>query len=99
MSKRTVRSVISGTALVMTLSVGLPAVTEAAGFTPALRDGDVLELVLHWFSDFWSGIRPASGGDVATPRAAASTGTTSTSNGTTTATCGGDQGVCIDPNG
>lgn len=98
MSKRTVRSIISGTALVMTLSVGLPAVTEAAGFTPALRDGDVLELVLHWFSDFWTGIRGGSTGDISAPRAAATTGTTTTS-GTTTTTCGGDQGVCIDPNG
>jgi len=100
MSKRTVRSVISGTALVMTLSVGLPAVTEAAGFTPALRDGDVLELVLHWISDFWTGIRGGSTGDVSAPRAAATTttGTTTTGSSTTT-TCGGDQGVCIDPNG
>jgi hypothetical protein len=93
MSKRTVRSMITGTALVMTLTVGLPAVTEAAGFGSALRDGDVLELVLHWFSDLWSGSPAGNAGNGAISRAATVPGPTPA------AACGGDQGVCIDPNG
>jgi hypothetical protein len=88
MSKRTVRNIMTGTALVMTLTVGLPAVTEAAGFGSALRDGNVLELVLHWFSGFWS-----------SAASRATTTTTTTTGPSTTAACGGDQGVCIDPNG
>lgn len=93
MSKRTVRSIMTGTALVMTLTVGLPAVTEAVGFGSALREGDVLELVLHWISDLWNGGRAGSAGNSAISRAATTTGPS------TTAACGGDQGVCIDPNG
>jgi hypothetical protein len=98
MSKRTVRSMITGTALVMTLTVGLPAVTEAAGFGPALRDGDVLELVLHWFSDFWNGNPAGNAGNAGTGTGMTRTAGTGTAPGTAAA-CGGDQGVCIDPNG
>jgi hypothetical protein len=83
-----------GIALVMTLSIVVPASSEAAGLSSALRDGNVLELVLHWFSDLWGGDRAGS----------AMTRTASTAPGTgtpagTAVPCGGDQGVCIDPNG
>jgi hypothetical protein len=84
-----------GLALVMTLSIVVPASSEAAGLSSGLRDGNVLELVLHWFSDLWGGDRTG----IATTRTASTDpGTGTTTSGTATP-CGGDQGVCIDPNG
>ena len=98
MSKQRVRSILAGTALVMTLTVTFPVSTEAAGFSRAVDHGSVLELVLHWFSGLWNGSQPENGHTRTVLKSTASpipgTGTTSG-----TIPCGGEQGVCIDPNG
>lgn len=101
MSKQMVRSILAGTALVMSLSFTFPVPTEAAGFSPAMDSGNVLELVLHWFSGLWNGIQQENGHSA---RTVLSKSTTSPSPGSgttsgTTLICGGEQGVCIDPNG
>lgn len=90
MSNRTARSILTGLALVTTLTVTLPGSTEAAGFSPTLRGGDVVSQVWHWLSDLWTGKAHVT-----------SAPSTSTGGGapSSSAACGGDQGVCIDPNG
>jgi hypothetical protein len=100
MSKQMVRSILAGTALVMTLTVTFPGSSQAAGFGPAMESGNVLELVLHWFADLWNG-NQQQGGHTRTVLSKSTTSPSSGS-GTTSGTplvCGGDQGVCIDPNG
>jgi len=92
MSKQTVRTILAGTALIMTLTFTFPVSTEAAGWNPVADRGGVLELVLHWFSNLWNG-----GHVLAKTVASSSPGTGTTTSGTVV--CGGDQGVCIDPNG
>lgn len=100
MSKRTVRSILAGTALVMALTMTFPGSTEAAGWSGALRGGDVLELVLHWFSALWNGGHEASPQNraVLKDQSASPPGPGNGTNGSS-APCGGEQGVCIDPNG
>ncbi len=99
MSKQMVRSILAGTALVITLNVTFPVSSEAAGFSPLMDSGNMVELVLHWFSSLWNASPQGNGQIRATAKTVASpapgTGTTSG----TAVTCGGDQGVCIDPNG
>ena len=99
MSKKMVRSILAGTALVTTLTVTFPGSSQAAGFTPAMESGNVLELVLHWVSSVWNG-NQQQGGHARTVLSKSSTlpPMTGTSSGTTVV-CGGEQGVCIDPNG
>lgn len=92
MSRQMVRSILAGTALVITLNVTFPVSSEAAGFSPLMDSGNMVELVLHWFSGLWNGGHVLAK-TVASP--APGSGTTSG----TVVTCGGDQGVCIDPNG
>ena len=97
MSKRTAGNILAGIALATMLFMTFPGSSEAAGWSPALRGGDVLELVLHWFSSLWNGdqgIRTQNR-TVLKSQAAPPPATTSG----TQAPCGGDQGVCIDPNG
>jgi len=93
MSKQTVRTILAGTALIMTLTVTFPVSSEAAGWSPVVDRGGVLELVLHWFSNLWNG-----GHALAKSVASPNPGTGTTTSGTVVP-CGGDQGVCIDPNG
>lgn len=99
MSKQTVRSILAGTALVTTLNVMLPVSSEAAGFSPVMDSGNMVELVLHWFSSLWNGSHQGNGQlkDSAKTVAAPGPGTGNPSG--TTLICGGEQGVCIDPNG
>ena len=100
MSKQTVRSILAGAALVTTLTVTFPGSSQAAGFTPAMESGNVLELVLHWFAGLWNG-NQQQGGHARTVLSKSSTSAPNPGSGTpgTTLLCGGDQGVCIDPNG
>ena len=97
MSKRKAGSILAGIALAMTLSLTFPGSSEAAGWSPALRGGDVVEFVLHWFSSLWNGDQGArtQSRTVLKSQSAPPPATTSG----TQVVCGGDQGVCIDPNG
>ena len=100
MSTRTVRSILAGIALIIVLMLALLPVSEAVRLSPALRDGGVVTLVWQWLSVLWNGelwrsSMPAQPPVHATSRATAPPPGPSGS----TPTCGGDQGVCIDPNG
>jgi hypothetical protein len=96
MSKRKVGSILAGIALATTLSMTFPGSSEAAGWTPALRGGDVLELVLHWFSSLWNGDQGTRTQNRTVLKSQSAPPSTATSG---PLVCGGDQGVCIDPNG
>lgn len=94
MSSPKVRTILTGMALVVALTVALPARSEAAGFSPARDGGDMWSQVWSWFSELWStgagetGLSSLTATETYTPPPT-----------TTSAACGGDQGVCIDPNG
>ena len=92
MSKQRVRSILAGTALVITLNVTFPVSSEAAGFSPVVDSRNMVELVLHWVSSLWNG-----GHALAKTVAAPAPGKGTPAG--TVLTCGGEQGVCIDPNG
>jgi hypothetical protein len=98
MSKQMVRSILAGTALVIALNVTFPVSSEAAGLSPLMDSGNMVELVLHWFSSLWNG-SPQGNGHRATAKTVASPAPGSSTTSGTVVTCGGDQGVCIDPNG
>jgi len=98
MSTRTVRSILAGIALIIALTLALPTATEAAGLSPALRDGGVVTLVWEWLSALWSGELWRSP-LAEQPPAHSTSRATAPPPGSSTSTCGGDQGVCIDPNG
>ena len=97
MSKRMVRSILAGIALVMTLTMAFPGSSEAAGWSPALRGGDLLELVLQWVSNLWNGNQGTRAQSRTILKSEPASPPAQTSG--TQVPCGGDQGVCIDPNG
>jgi hypothetical protein len=99
MSSPKVRTLLTGIALVTTLSVITPMPTHAADLSRSTQDGDVLSLVWHWMANLWSSTDEAGGGHPGLLHmdSASTTDPAPTTSGTTT--CGGDQGVCIDPNG
>jgi hypothetical protein len=89
-----------GISLVTALTFGVPAASEAAGHPARISaisgGGDMLDLVWHWLGGLWGGLNGDSDGSTfATTIKSASTPPPVAG----TATCGGDQGVCIDPNG
>jgi len=98
MSSPRVRSIL----LVVVLVLALPVISEAAGLT-ASRDGNVWSMVWMWLSQAWSGeSRQLAGADATGGMAllsSADSGAPTTSGSSSGPICGGDQGVCIDPNG
>ena len=84
MFRRTVQRVVVGMALAMLLMLTVPAPAEAAGFDPA-RAEDLWAAVWDWLAGLWGG--PETGPSLRSE--AAESGTS----------CGGDAGVCVDPNG
>lgn len=100
MSSPKVRNLLTGMTLVVALMVALPGSTEAAGLRSSGQDGDVWGLVVSWFSDLWTGaFREPAGGTSVLSSASASSTDPGTGTPSTSAICGGDQGMCIDPNG
>src|SRR4051812_46113337 len=100
MSSPKVRNLLTGMTLVMALLVALPGSTEAAGLGSAGQERDVWSLVVSWFSDLWNGALREPVGGMSVQSSASSTSTDPGTGGpSTTAVCGGDQGMCIDPNG
>jgi hypothetical protein len=88
--------------LVAALTIALPGSTEAAGHgsvAPAAQSGDVWGLVVSWLADLWNGAvrEPAAGYSSVFDNSGSAGAPSETA--TTTTTCKGDQGVCIDPNG
>jgi hypothetical protein len=100
MSSPKVRNLLTGMTLVMALMVALPGSTEAAGLRSSGEDMDVWSFVVSWFSDLWTGAfqEPAGGTSVLSSASSATT-EPGTGGPSTSAICGGDQGMCIDPNG
>jgi hypothetical protein len=94
-----VRNGLTGLTLVLALMVALPGSTEAAGLRSSGQEWGVWSLVVSWFSDLWTGA--FQDGGTATLSSASSATTDPGTGGPTTsgAICGGDQGMCIDPNG
>jgi hypothetical protein len=97
-----VRSIL----LVAVLLLVLPVASEAAGLWAASPEQSVMTVVWAWLSEMWSGraVQLDSPSGMTLLDKADSSGTTTTgtptSSGTSgSATCGGDQGACIDPNG
>jgi hypothetical protein len=101
MSSPRFRTILTGLALVGALTVALPVRSEAAGLSPLRDGGDVWSQVWSWFSELWS--TGGRGGDTGLSSGLSSLTATETYTPppptTTSAACGGDQGVCIDPNG
>jgi len=102
MSSLRVRNILIGMFLVAALTLALPVSTEAAGLAPAARGGDGwMDMIWTWVSQLWNGETreaPAGSAAIRQVNGADSAGPTTTS-GTNGTPCGGDQGVCIDPNG
>jgi len=98
MSSSRVGKLLTGMVLVAVLTVALPGSTEAAGRGSTAQSGDIWGLVASWFSDLWNGAarEPAAGNSSVLDN---SSSVGAPSGATTTTTCKGDQGVCIDPNG
>jgi len=101
MSSPKVRNILTGLTLAVALLVALPGSTEAAGLRSSGQDRDVWSLVMSWFSDLWTGAfqEPAGGTSVLSSASSASSTDPGTGGPSTSAICGGDQGMCIDPNG
>jgi len=94
-----VGKLLTGMVLVAVLTIALPGSTEAAGHGSAVQSGDVWRLVVSWLSDLWNGAvrEPAAGYSSVFDNSGSAGAPSETA--TTTTTCKGDQGVCIDPNG
>jgi hypothetical protein len=102
MSRRTVRSILTGIALMIALMLALPSPSQAAGLAPDLRGGDLVSLAWHWLAGLWNGNPGQAMANKQLADEAAGGGTASGQGGTASSNaqpCGGDQGVCIDPNG
>jgi hypothetical protein len=95
MSSPRFRTILTGLALMVALTVALPVRSEAAGLSPLRDGGDVWSQVWSWFSELWS----TGGSDTGLSSLTATETYTPPPPTTTSAACGGDQGVCIDPNG
>jgi len=103
MSSPKVRRFLTAIVLLLALAVVVPSPVQAAERSSASAEASLWSAAWQWLTGFWDGGALAGGFGLLAADSTAPTSSSSTPGGGAAASgatvCGGDQGVCIDPNG